>query len=63
MCVRGSARVKVTPGYKEEQCAPALTLEMKRPVDLEAPISWYLHHLLNPIMHCTFTIRVILNTH
>lgn len=36
---KGSARVKVTPGYKEEQCAPALTLEMKRPVDLEAPIS------------------------
>uniref|UniRef100_A0A671RUS7 Protein RIC1 homolog n=1 Tax=Sinocyclocheilus anshuiensis TaxID=1608454 RepID=A0A671RUS7_9TELE len=33
------ARVKVTPGYKEEQCAPALTLEMKKPVDLEAPIS------------------------
>ncbi|XP_039519915.1 guanine nucleotide exchange factor subunit RIC1-like [Pimephales promelas] len=37
--MRGSARVKVTPGYKEEQCAPALTLEMKKPVDLEAPIS------------------------
>uniref|UniRef100_A0A672LAQ6 Protein RIC1 homolog n=1 Tax=Sinocyclocheilus grahami TaxID=75366 RepID=A0A672LAQ6_SINGR len=36
---KGSARVKVTPGYKEEQCAPALTLEMKKPVDLEAPIS------------------------
>uniref|UniRef100_A0A9J7Z1J7 Protein RIC1 homolog n=1 Tax=Cyprinus carpio carpio TaxID=630221 RepID=A0A9J7Z1J7_CYPCA len=33
------ARVKVTPGYKEEQCAPALTLEMKKPIDLEAPIS------------------------
>ncbi|KTG32257.1 hypothetical protein cypCar_00037277 [Cyprinus carpio] len=28
---KGSARVKVTPGYKEEQCAPALTLEMKKP--------------------------------
>ncbi|TRY97116.1 hypothetical protein DNTS_032782 [Danionella cerebrum] len=37
---RSSARVKVTPGFKEEQCAPALTLELKRPVDLEAPISW-----------------------
>uniref|UniRef100_A0A9J8B2A3 Protein RIC1 homolog n=1 Tax=Cyprinus carpio carpio TaxID=630221 RepID=A0A9J8B2A3_CYPCA len=36
---KGSARVKVTPGYKEEQCAPALTLEMKKPIDLEAPIS------------------------
>uniref|UniRef100_A0A8C1NBW0 Protein RIC1 homolog n=1 Tax=Cyprinus carpio TaxID=7962 RepID=A0A8C1NBW0_CYPCA len=33
------ARVKVTPAYKEEQCAPALTLEMKKPIDLEAPIS------------------------
>lgn len=36
---RGSSRVKVTPGYKEEQCAPALSLEMKKPVDLEAPIT------------------------
>uniref|UniRef100_A0A9J7ZMY6 Protein RIC1 homolog n=1 Tax=Cyprinus carpio carpio TaxID=630221 RepID=A0A9J7ZMY6_CYPCA len=36
---RRGARVKVTPGYKEEQCAPALTLEMKKPIDLEAPIS------------------------
>lgn len=31
--------MKVTPGYKEEQCAPALSLEMKKPVDLEAPIT------------------------
>ncbi|KAI1904804.1 hypothetical protein AGOR_G00009450 [Albula goreensis] len=36
---KGSPRVKVNPGYKEEQCAPALSLEMKRPVDLEAPIT------------------------
>ncbi|XP_051959648.1 guanine nucleotide exchange factor subunit RIC1-like [Xyrauchen texanus] len=36
---KGSVRVKVSQGYKEEQCAPALTLEMKKPVDLEAPIS------------------------
>ncbi|KAF0031485.1 hypothetical protein F2P81_016040 [Scophthalmus maximus] len=36
---KGSPRVKVTPGYKEEQCAPALSLEMKKPVDLEAPIT------------------------
>lgn len=36
---RGSPRVKVTPGFKEEQCAPALSLEMKKPVDLEAPIT------------------------
>lgn len=33
--------MKVTPGYKEEQCAPALSLEMKKPVDLEAPITRY----------------------
>lgn len=39
---RGSPRVKVTPGYKEEQCAPALSLEMKKPVDLEAPITRYM---------------------
>ncbi|KAJ7986873.1 hypothetical protein DPEC_G00332920 [Dallia pectoralis] len=36
---KGSPHVKVTPGYKEEQCAPALSLEMKRPIDLEAPIT------------------------
>ncbi|XP_064164307.1 guanine nucleotide exchange factor subunit RIC1 isoform X2 [Anguilla rostrata] len=36
---KGSPRVKVNPGYKEEQCAPALSLEMKRPVDLEAPVT------------------------
>ncbi|XP_023687655.1 guanine nucleotide exchange factor subunit RIC1 isoform X1 [Paramormyrops kingsleyae] len=36
---KGNPRVKVTPGYKEEQCAPALSLEMKKPVDLEAPIT------------------------
>ncbi|XP_066566822.1 guanine nucleotide exchange factor subunit RIC1 isoform X3 [Amia ocellicauda] len=36
---KGNTRVKVTPGYKEEQCAPALSLEMKKPVDLEAPIT------------------------
>uniref|UniRef100_A0AAY4DW43 Protein RIC1 homolog n=1 Tax=Denticeps clupeoides TaxID=299321 RepID=A0AAY4DW43_9TELE len=36
---KGSSHIKVTPGYKEEQCAPALSLEMKKPVDLEAPIT------------------------
>uniref|UniRef100_A0A673Y0Q5 Protein RIC1 homolog n=1 Tax=Salmo trutta TaxID=8032 RepID=A0A673Y0Q5_SALTR len=36
---KGRRGVKVTPGYKEEQCAPALSLEMKRPMDLEAPIT------------------------
>uniref|UniRef100_A0A8C7J3D5 Protein RIC1 homolog n=1 Tax=Oncorhynchus kisutch TaxID=8019 RepID=A0A8C7J3D5_ONCKI len=36
---KGRRGVKVTPGYKEEQCAPALSLEMKRPIDLEAPIT------------------------
>uniref|UniRef100_A0A3B4A9Y8 Uncharacterized protein n=1 Tax=Periophthalmus magnuspinnatus TaxID=409849 RepID=A0A3B4A9Y8_9GOBI len=36
---RGSSRMKLNPGYKEEQCAPALSLELKKPVDLEAPIT------------------------
>ncbi|KAM9338663.1 guanine nucleotide exchange factor subunit RIC1 [Symphorus nematophorus] len=49
---RGSTRVKVTPGYKEEQCAPALSLEMKKPVDLEAPIT-SLQSLQEDILVCT----------
>lgn len=47
-------RVKVTPGYKEEQCAPALGVEMKKPVDLEAPITRYTLKYTNP--HVLFTI-------
>uniref|UniRef100_A0A674PMS1 Protein RIC1 homolog n=1 Tax=Takifugu rubripes TaxID=31033 RepID=A0A674PMS1_TAKRU len=49
---RGSTRVKVTPGYKEEQCAPALSLEMKKPVDLEAPITC-LQTLHEDLLVCT----------
>ncbi|XP_076613515.1 guanine nucleotide exchange factor subunit RIC1 [Chaetodon auriga] len=49
---RGSTRVKVTPGYKEEQCAPALSLEMKKPVDLEAPIT-SLQTLQEDLLVCT----------
>uniref|UniRef100_A0A8C7WSB7 Protein RIC1 homolog n=1 Tax=Oryzias sinensis TaxID=183150 RepID=A0A8C7WSB7_9TELE len=49
---RGSPRVKVTPGYKEEQCAPALSLEMKKPVDLEAPIT-SLQSLQENLLVCT----------
>uniref|UniRef100_A0A672J5A0 Protein RIC1 homolog n=1 Tax=Salarias fasciatus TaxID=181472 RepID=A0A672J5A0_SALFA len=49
---KGSPRVKVTPGYKEEQCAPALSLEMKKPVDLEAPIT-SLHSLQEDLLVCT----------
>ncbi|XP_076020139.1 guanine nucleotide exchange factor subunit RIC1 isoform X2 [Genypterus blacodes] len=49
---KGSPRVKVTPGYKEEQCAPALTLEMKKPVDLEAPIT-SLQSLQEDLLVCT----------
>ncbi|XP_053706628.1 guanine nucleotide exchange factor subunit RIC1 [Synchiropus splendidus] len=45
-------RVKVTPGYKEEQCAPALSIEMKRPVDLEAPIT-SLQSLQEHLLVCT----------
>ncbi|KAK2888274.1 guanine nucleotide exchange factor subunit RIC1 isoform X1 [Channa argus] len=49
---RGSCRVKVTPGYKEEQCAPALSLEMKKPVDLEAPIT-SVQSLQEDLLVCT----------
>uniref|UniRef100_A0A3Q3M013 Protein RIC1 homolog n=1 Tax=Mastacembelus armatus TaxID=205130 RepID=A0A3Q3M013_9TELE len=49
---KGSARVRVTPGYKEEQCAPALSLEMKKPVDLEAPIT-SLQSLQEDLLVCT----------
>ncbi|XP_016894342.1 guanine nucleotide exchange factor subunit RIC1 isoform X2 [Cynoglossus semilaevis] len=50
--LKGSPRVKVTPGYKEEQCAPALSLEMKKPVDLEAPIT-SLQSLQEDLLVCT----------
>ncbi|XP_039615497.1 guanine nucleotide exchange factor subunit RIC1 [Polypterus senegalus] len=36
---KGSSRVKLTPGYKEEQCAPMLSVEMKTVIDLQAPIT------------------------
>ncbi|XP_076842410.1 guanine nucleotide exchange factor subunit RIC1 [Brachyhypopomus gauderio] len=49
---RGNPRVKVTPGYKEEHCAPALSLEMKKPVDLEAPIT-SLESLQDDLLVCT----------
>ncbi|XP_029024452.1 guanine nucleotide exchange factor subunit RIC1 isoform X2 [Betta splendens] len=49
---KGSSRVRVTPGYKEEQCAPALSLEMKKPVDLEAPIT-SLQSLPEDLLVCT----------
>uniref|UniRef100_A0A3Q2YDM8 Protein RIC1 homolog n=1 Tax=Hippocampus comes TaxID=109280 RepID=A0A3Q2YDM8_HIPCM len=49
---KGSPRVKVTPGYKEEQCAPALSLEIKKPVDLEAPIT-SLQSLQDELLVCT----------
>ncbi|XP_038137942.1 guanine nucleotide exchange factor subunit RIC1 isoform X1 [Cyprinodon tularosa] len=49
---KGSPRVKVTPGFKEEQCAPALSLELKKPVDLEAPIT-SLQTLQEDLLVCT----------
>ncbi|KAM9794413.1 guanine nucleotide exchange factor subunit RIC1 isoform X2 [Syngnathus typhle] len=49
---KGSPRVKVTPGYKEEQCAPALSLEIKNPVDLEAPVT-SLQSLQEELLVCT----------
>ncbi|XP_067839734.1 guanine nucleotide exchange factor subunit RIC1 [Heptranchias perlo] len=36
---KGNPRVKVTPGYKEEQCAPSLTVEMKKVLDFQAQIT------------------------
>ncbi|XP_067886805.1 guanine nucleotide exchange factor subunit RIC1 isoform X2 [Heterodontus francisci] len=36
---KGNVRVKVTPGYKEEQCAPSLTVEMKKVLDFQAKIT------------------------
>ncbi|XP_041080564.1 guanine nucleotide exchange factor subunit RIC1-like isoform X2 [Polyodon spathula] len=36
---KGSLRMKVTPSYKEEQCAPALSVELKKVMDLQAPIT------------------------
>nr|XP_060466194.1 guanine nucleotide exchange factor subunit RIC1 isoform X3 [Panthera onca] len=35
---KGSPQMKGTPHFKEEQCAPALNLEMKKILDLQAPI-------------------------
>ncbi|XP_018415809.1 PREDICTED: RAB6A-GEF complex partner protein 1 isoform X1 [Nanorana parkeri] len=36
---KGSPHVKTIPHYKEEQCAPALNLETKKVLDLQAPIT------------------------
>lgn len=38
---RGSPQMKGTPHFKEEQCAPALNLEMRKILDLQAPIMRY----------------------
>ncbi|XP_011374943.1 RAB6A-GEF complex partner protein 1 isoform X5 [Pteropus vampyrus] len=35
---KGSPQMKGTPHFKEEQCAPALNLEMKKILDLQSPI-------------------------
>uniref|UniRef100_A0A4W3INZ1 Protein RIC1 homolog n=1 Tax=Callorhinchus milii TaxID=7868 RepID=A0A4W3INZ1_CALMI len=36
---KGSPRVKMTAGYKEEQCAPSLSLEMKKVLDFQVQIT------------------------
>ncbi|XP_063311171.1 guanine nucleotide exchange factor subunit RIC1 isoform X2 [Pelobates fuscus] len=36
---KGSPHIKLIPHYKEEQCAPALNLETKKVLDLQAPIT------------------------
>lgn len=35
---KGSPQMKGTPHFKEDQCAPALNLEMRKILDLQAPI-------------------------
>ncbi|XP_077593853.1 guanine nucleotide exchange factor subunit RIC1 [Stigmatopora nigra] len=49
---KGSPRVKVSQGFKEEQCAPVLSLEIRKPVDLEAPIT-SLQSLQEELLVCT----------
>ncbi|XP_038025948.1 guanine nucleotide exchange factor subunit RIC1 isoform X2 [Anas acuta] len=39
MYPKGSPHLKGTPHYKEEQCAPSLSLEMKKVLDLQASIT------------------------
>lgn len=39
--LRGSPQMKGIPHFKEEHCAPALNLEMKKILDLQAPIMRY----------------------
>ncbi|XP_058513300.1 guanine nucleotide exchange factor subunit RIC1 isoform X2 [Ochotona princeps] len=36
---KGSPQMKGTPHFKEEQCAPALNLDMRKILDLQAPIT------------------------
>ncbi|XP_043917084.1 guanine nucleotide exchange factor subunit RIC1 [Protopterus annectens] len=36
---KGGPRMKMTPHYKEECCAPALSLEMRKVLDCQAPIT------------------------
>ncbi|XP_051002274.1 guanine nucleotide exchange factor subunit RIC1 [Acomys russatus] len=36
---KGSPQMKGTPHFKEEHCAPALSLEMRKILDLQAPIT------------------------
>ncbi|KAB1279635.1 RAB6A-GEF complex partner protein 1 [Camelus dromedarius] len=38
MMTKGSPQMKGIPHFKEEQCAPALNLEMRKILDLQAPI-------------------------
>nr|AAI25449.3 C030046E11Rik protein [Mus musculus] len=38
---KGSPQMKGIPHFKEEHCAPALNLEMKKILDLQAPIMRY----------------------
>lgn len=53
--------MKVTPGYKEEQCAPALSLEMKKPVDLEAPITRLMFCFFVDVFHRPASVFLVLS--
>uniref|UniRef100_A0A8D0TAR5 RIC1 homolog, RAB6A GEF complex partner 1 n=1 Tax=Sus scrofa TaxID=9823 RepID=A0A8D0TAR5_PIG len=44
---KGSPQRKGPPHFKEEQCAPALNLEMRKILDLQAPIMRYIVPWLN----------------
>ncbi|XP_053558532.1 guanine nucleotide exchange factor subunit RIC1 isoform X2 [Bombina bombina] len=49
---KGSPHVKLIPHYKEEQCAPALNLETKKVLDLQASIT-SIHSMMEDLLVAT----------